>query len=124
MDFTNRQAIYLQIVDYVCEQILRKKWTAEEKITSIRDLAVELQVNPNTVQRSYDFLQDLEVITNRRGLGIFLEKDAVKKVIVYKKSEFTKNELPVVFKNMQLLNMEIRELETLFNQYTKSKVKR
>lgn len=123
MEFREHQAIYLQIVEYVCEQILLKVWKAEEKIPSIRDLAIELQVNPNTVQRSYDFLQELEVIANRRGVGIFIEKDAIKRVMAYKKSEFTKKELPGVFKNLFLLKMDFKELEILFNSYLKTHAK-
>ena len=120
MEFRDHQAIYLQIVDYVCEQVLLKNWIAEGKVPSIRDLATELQVNPNTIQRSYDFLQDLGVITNKRGVGIFVEKDAIRKVMTYKKAEFTRQDLPVVFKNMYLLKMDMKELETLFNSYLKS----
>jgi GntR family transcriptional regulator len=124
MEFSNHQAIYLQIVDFICEQILLKNWIAEEKIPSIRDLAVELQVNPNTVQRSYDFLQELGVISNKRGIGIFVEKEAVKRVMIYKKAEFTRKDLPVFFKNMQLLKVDIQELEILFKNYLKSQVKK
>jgi DNA-binding transcriptional regulator YhcF (GntR family) len=124
MEFRNHQAIYLQIVDYICEQVLLKKWIAEDRIPSIRDFAVDLQVNPNTVQRSYDFLQELGVIANKRGIGIFVEKDAVRKVVAYKKNEFTKRELPVVFKNMYLLKMGMKEFETLFNNYMKSNLKK
>jgi GntR family transcriptional regulator len=124
MEFRDHQAIYLQIVDYVCEQVLLKNWIAEDKIPSIRDLATELQVNPNTIQRAYDFLQDLGVITNRRGVGIFVEKDAIRKVMTYKKAEFTRQDLPVVFKNMYLLKIDMRELENLFNSYLKSHSKK
>ena len=124
MEFSSHQAIYLQIVEYACEQILLKNWVTEEKIPSIRDLAVELQVNPNTVQRSYDFLQELGVISNKRGVGIFVEKEAIKRVMLYKKTEFTKKELPAVFKNMHLLKMDVKELEILFNNYLKSHVKK
>jgi DNA-binding transcriptional regulator YhcF (GntR family) len=124
MEFRDHQAIYLQIVDYACEQVLLKTWLAEDKIPSIRDLATELQVNPNTIQRSYDFLQELGVIANRRGVGIFVEKDAIRKVMAYKKAEFTRKELPVVFKNMFLLKMDMSELETLFNNYQKSHSKK
>jgi GntR family transcriptional regulator len=124
MEFSDQQAIYLQIVEYACEQILIKNWVAEEKIPSIRDLAVELQVNPNTVQRSYDFLQELAVISNKRGVGIFVEKEAIKRVMIYKKREFTRKELPAVFKNMQLLKMDIQELEILFSNFLKSNVKK
>jgi DNA-binding transcriptional regulator YhcF (GntR family) len=120
MEFRDNQAVYLQIVDYVCEQILMKNWKVEEKILSIRDLAMELQVTPNTVQRSYDFVQELEIITNQRGIGFFVEKDAIKKILSYKKEDFITQELPLIFKHMHLLKMDIKEIETLFNNYMKS----
>jgi GntR family transcriptional regulator len=120
MEFRDNQAVYLQIVDYVCEQILTKNWKVEEKILSIRDLAIELQVTPNTVQRSYDFIQQLEIISNQRGIGFFVEKDAIKKILTYKKEEFISKELPLIFKNMHLLKMDIKEIESMFNNYMKS----
>ncbi len=120
MEFRDNQAVYLQIVDYVCEQILMKNWKVEEKILSIRDLAIELQVTPNTVQRSYDFIQQLEIISNQRGIGFFVEKDAIKKILTYKKEEFISKELPLIFKNMHLLKMDIKEIESMFNNYMKS----
>ncbi len=97
-----------------------KNWKVEEKILSIRDLAIELQVTPNTVQRSYDFVQQLEIISNQRGIGFFVEKDAIKKILSYKKEEFITKELPLIFKNMHLLKMDIKEIESLFNNYMKS----
>jgi GntR family transcriptional regulator len=124
MEFRDNQAVYLQIVDYVCEQILLKNWKTEEKILSIRDLAIELQVTPNTVQRSYDFIQQLEIISNQRGIGFFVEKDAVKKILHYKKEQFVSRELPVFFKNMHLLKIDMKEIESLFNGYLKSIAKK
>jgi DNA-binding transcriptional regulator YhcF (GntR family) len=119
MEFRDNQAVYLQIVDYVCEQILTKNWKADEKIISIRDLAIELQVTPNTVQRSYDFIQQLDIITNQRGVGFFVEKDAIRKILIYKKNQFVTRELPVVFKNMQLLKSTKRN-RIAFNSYLKT----
>ena len=83
MEFREKQAIYLQIAEYVCDQILLKKWLAAEKILSIRDLAIALEVNPNTVQRTYDFLQQLEIISNKRGVGYFVEKEAEARIILF-----------------------------------------
>lgn len=120
MEFRDNQAVYLQIVEYVCEQILLKNWKPEEKIWSIRDLAIELQVTPNTVQRSYDFIQQLNIISNQRGIGFFVEKDAIKKILTYKRNEFITRELPVFFKNMGLLDIDLIELESLYNRYLKS----
>ncbi len=120
MEFRNNQAVYLQIVDYVCEQILLKNWKAEEKILSIRDLAINLQVTPNTVQRSYDFIQQLEIISNQRGIGFFVEKDAIKKILTYKKEQFITKELPLFFKNLHLLKIDLKEIDSLFNNYMKT----
>ena len=120
MEFRDNQAVYLQIVDYVCEQILLKNWKAEEKILSIRDLAIELQVTPNTVQRSYDFIQQLDIISNQRGIGFFVEKDAIKKILIYKKNQFVSKELPLFFKTLHLLKMDLEEIESLYNNYMKS----
>ena len=120
MEFRDNQAVYLQIVDYVCEQILMKNWKVDQKILSIRDLAIELQVTPNTVQRSYDIIQQLDIISNQRGIGFFVEKDAIKKILIYKKEEFVSKELPIFFKNLHLLKLDLKEIESLYNNYIKS----
>ena len=117
MNFRDQQAIYLQIADYVCENILLKKWPAGDKLISIRDLAVAIQVNPNTVQRAYDFLQQKDIISNRRGVGYFIEQSAEKKVKAYRKEMFVDNELPQVFKNMFLLGLSFKELETRYKKF-------
>jgi len=117
MNFRDQQAIYLQIADYVCENILLKKWPADEKLISIRDLAVEIQVNPNTVQRAYDFLQQKDIISNRRGVGYFIESDAEKKIKTYRKEIFLDNELPQLFKNMFLLGLSFKDLESKYKKY-------
>ena len=69
MEFTQPQAIYLQIGDYICENILRRSWHGGDRIPSIRELAMDVQVNPNTVTRTYAYLQDQGIIFNRRGIG-------------------------------------------------------
>ena len=105
MDFRENQAIYLQIAEYVCEQVLLKLWVPGGKLISIRDLAVMMEVNPNTVQRAYDFLQQREIIANKRGVGYFVEGSAIEKVISFRKEQFIETELPVLFRNMYLLNL-------------------
>ncbi len=119
MQFNEKQSIYIQITEFVCEKILLKKWPAGEKIISIRDLAVSLEVNPNTVQRAYDFLQQLEVITNKRGVGYFVETEAVPRIVAYRKKQFIEEELPQLFRNMYLLDMKIGEVKELFEKYVK-----
>jgi len=117
MEFKDTQAIYLQIGDYVCEQILLERWKEGDRILSVRELGVALEVNPNTVMRTYDFLQNREIIFNKRGVGYFVSGDARQKIVQYRKKQFLEQELPPVFKNMTLLGMTFNELEQVYNNY-------
>ena len=123
MDFREGQAIYLQIVEYVCEQILLKQWLPANKIISIRDLAVAMEVNPNTVQRAYDFLQQREIITNKRGVGYFVDENAMGKVITFRKEQFIENELAVFFRNMYLLNISTEEIKARYEKFIEENFK-
>jgi GntR family transcriptional regulator len=119
MDFRQNQPIYLQIAEYVCEQILLKKWKLGDKIISIRDIAVEMEVNPNTVQRAYDFLQQRNIITNKRGVGYFTEEDAMERILAFRKEQFIEHELPVFLRNMYLLKIDIKEIKNQYDQFVK-----
>ncbi|ANQ47756.1 GntR family transcriptional regulator [Flammeovirga sp. MY04] len=116
MEFNNNKAIYLQIMDLICEKVLKGNWTEGDKIPSVRQMAVELEVNPNTVARSYSALQDDGVIYNKRGIGYFISEDAIKVVQQFSKTEFLKNDIPNFFKKMNLLGISIEELSNLYNQ--------
>jgi len=118
MEFRETKAIYLQIADYICEQILTGRSKDKDRIPSVRELGVTLQVNPNTVIRTYEFLQGKEIIFNKRGVGYFVDENAKTKIIAYRKKQFLEEELPVVFKNMHLIGMGFRELE---REYEKTK---
>ncbi len=124
MEFKENPAIYIQIAEYVCEQILLKKWKLGEKIISIRDLAVNMEVNPNTVQRAYDFLQQRDIITNKRGVGYFTEDDAMERILNFRREQFIENELPVFMRNIYLLNMDFKEIKTMFDQFVKDNFKK
>ena len=117
MDFRDKQAIYLQIADFVSEQVLLGRWPAGEKIPSVRDLAAELEVNPNTVMRTYDFLSQQGIIANKRGIGYFPAEDATDRIKTYRREQFLENELPVFFKNMYLLGIDLPEIETRYEQF-------
>jgi GntR family transcriptional regulator len=117
MDFRDKQAIYLQIADYVSEQILLDRWVAGEKIPSVRDLAAELEVNPNTVMRTYEFLSQQGVIANRRGIGYFPEEEAINRIKTYRREQFLANDLPAFFRNMYLLGIELPEIESRYEQF-------
>jgi len=124
MEFREPQAIYLQIAEYVCEKILLKIWTTDQKIPSVRELAVDLEVNPNTVMRAYEFLQNREIIYNKRGIGFFIKNDAMSNVLAFRKQEFTEKELPVFLKNIHLLNLDMQDINNYYEQFIKNLIKK
>ncbi len=119
MEFRESKGIYQQIADQICERILQQEWQVDERIPSIRELAVELGVNPNTVTRSYQTLLDRQIIINQRGRGYFVTDQSIKRILSSMKDEFINNELPAVFRMMDLLNINSKEVAELFTQYQK-----
>jgi len=117
MDFRDKQAIYLQIAEYVSEQVLLGRWAAGDKIPSVRELAAELEVNPNTVMRTYEFLNQQGVIANKRGIGYFPADDAADTIRTFRRGQFLENDLPQFFKNLTLLGIDLREIETRYDEY-------
>lgn len=74
IDPASHVPIYLQIVEGIRAAIAAGIHRPDEMLPSLRALAVELTVNPNTVQKAYDQLEREGLIYSRRGLGIFVAK--------------------------------------------------
>jgi len=65
------EGIYLQIGEHLCDEIVNQKWRAGEKIPSVHEMTVRVEVNPNTVMRTYTDLEQKGILFNRRGIGLF-----------------------------------------------------
>lgn len=115
MEFSQPKGIYLQIADRIRDRILQGEWQPGERIPSIRELAVDIGVNPNTVTKSYQSLMEREIIENQRGLGYFVADGAREKILADLKEEFIRDELPRIFEIMRLLDMEVDELAQHYN---------
>lgn len=116
MEFTDNQPIYMQIADIFCENILLLKWKTNERIPSVRDVAVQMEVNPNTAMRAFVFLQEKEIIFNKRGIGYFVSEEGYRKALELKRAEFIEKDLPIVMKTMKLLDITCEEMEDLYQQ--------
>ncbi len=121
MEFSEPKGIYQQIADQIRDQILLDQLKGGERIPSIRELAVELGVNPNTVTKSYQALVEQNVIENQRGLGYFVNTDAKDKILDDRKTEFLSEQLPRLFRTMRLLNVGMDELTEYFESNTGEK---
>jgi GntR family transcriptional regulator len=120
MDFKEKQAIYIQIAEYVGDQILLDKYPEGEKLISIREMAVQLEVNPNTVQRTYDLLQQQGVIRTQRGIGYFVADEARAKILTLRKAQFMSTEVPAFFRKMKLLGIELPDVCAQYDLFEQS----
>lgn len=117
MNYTNNQSIFIQIAERISDRILDGSYKANERIPSVRELAVEMQVNPNTVMRSFERLQTHEIIYNKRGIGYFVSSGADEKIRRMRHNVFVEEVLPALFKEMQLLDVGLDELTAAYTLY-------
>ena len=110
MTFTNDKAIYLQIVDRLCDEILSGKYHDDDRVPSVREYAVLLEVNTNTAVKAYEQLAREEIIYNTRGLGYFVTPGAKKQILKARKQVFMKERLPELFRQMALLDITIDDV--------------
>ena len=114
MEFKQKQAIYMQIAERLCEQIVLGKWPIGEKIPSVREMAIEAEVNPNTIVRTYAYLEEQGIILMRRGIGYFVTERAIAQITEIKREQFFSEHLPGLFHQMRLLNIDIAEIEARY----------
>lgn len=77
-EFNGSSPIYLQLCDRINHQIIRGDLEPGDKLPSVREMAIQSGVNPNTVQRAYRELEGMNVVETRRGQGTFVtENEAI-----------------------------------------------
>ena len=80
----------------------------------MREYAATVEVNVNTVVRSYDYLQDKQVIYNKRGLGYFVAPGGVATILAIRRVQFIEEELPAFFTRLRQLDIPIDEIVALY----------
>lgn len=111
MQFNDNKNIYLQLADNLAEGIVEGKHPPGKKIPSVREMAAEVGVNPNTVMRTYSELQNQGVIENKRGIGYFVTDSAPEIILKQKKEAFFQQELPHFYKKMKILGIDYASLQ-------------
>ena len=75
IDYKDRRPIYEQIVSSIEDLAVRGVLEPDSQLPSVRQLAVELSINPNTIQRAYSQLEKTGVIYSVKGKGNFVAAD-------------------------------------------------
>jgi GntR family transcriptional regulator len=74
-EFDTTKPIYIQIIEKINKKIVRNEWKAGDKLPSVREMAVQTGVNPNTIQRTYSELERMGIVETRRGQGTFVTEN-------------------------------------------------
>ncbi len=119
MNFKESKAIYLQIVDRICDEILLGQFLEEERVPSVREYASMVEVNANTVMRSYDYLQSQGVIYNKRGIGYFVSVGAQAQILSLRRKLFLEEEVESFFKQMNTLGVSLDEIAKMYREFCK-----
>ena len=117
MQFKENQTSYLQIAERISDEILLGHYDIGARIPSVREYAALVEVNANTVMRSYEFLQTQGIIFNKRGIGFFVSPDAKHKITEYRRNEFLKTELPRFFMQLYTLHIPMDEIDSMYREF-------
>lgn len=123
MNFKESKAIYLQIADRICDEVLLGQYQEEERIPSVREYAAVVEVNANTVMRSYDYLQSQNIIYNKRGIGYFVAMGAKVLIFSLRKETFLKEDLEHFFRQIKTLDISIQEITDMYGDFCKKNSK-
>ena len=119
MKFKESKSIYLQIADRINDEILQGQYAEEGRIPSVREYAATVEVNANTVVRTYDYLQGQEIIYNKRGIGYFVATGARELIHSLRKNTFLKEELDYFFRQIKTLDIPIKEITDMYREFCK-----
>ena len=111
MEFKNHKPIFLQIAEHICDEILQGRYPEGDRLPSVREYAAEVEVNVNTVVRSYDWLSQKEIIFNKRGMGYYACEGAADIIRQSLREVFFKETLPDIAQQMNKLNITVEEVE-------------
>ncbi|MFI3226934.1 MAG: GntR family transcriptional regulator [Clostridia bacterium] len=92
VDYKDRTPIYEQVIKSIENLIAMGVFEQDDKLPSVRQLAIDLSINPNTIQKAYTKLEDMGLIYTVKGVGKFISKS---------NHETKKNKLNSYFKNIE-----------------------
>jgi DNA-binding transcriptional regulator YhcF (GntR family) len=116
MEFGDHKTIFLQIRDWLVDQILTGKLAPGDRVPSVRELAADIEVNRNTVMRSYALMEQEGIIDNRRGIGFFVSDQARQRLATDEKANFIRDELPKLVHQAKVLRLTLADFEPLIQQ--------
>ncbi|AUJ61716.1 GntR family transcriptional regulator [Bacillus velezensis] len=114
-EFQSSKPIYLQIADRIYYRLIRSELSPGDKLPSVREMAVQMKVNPNTIQRTYSEMERLGIVETRRGQGTFIAERSDLKAEL--KDRLTKDVFKRFIQEMAELGLSPEEMLDGIKQY-------
>lgn len=109
------------MADRIMDSILSGEYAAQQRIPSVREYAAIVEVNANTVMRTYDYLQQSGVIFNKRGVGFFVADNAPETILTLRRGQFFDSEIPYFFSRLSQFGTSPDELKQSYKQFLDKK---
>jgi len=106
----DNQPIYWQLRDHTVSAILDGTLKEGESLPSVRQVAVDFQINPLTVSKAYQSLVDDGLVEKRRGVGMFVVEGARERLLASEREHFLKEEWPRIAARIRKLELNPDEL--------------
>lgn len=121
-EFNSSNPIYLQLAERINRKIVRREILAGEKLPSVREMAINSGVNPNTVQRTYSELERIGIVETRRGQGTYVtEKN---EILTKLRDEIKENLIQSFINSMIEIGFTLEEIINEIDVYIKSKTEK
>lgn len=117
MEFQETKPIYLQIADKIMDDIMSGAYPEGGRLPSVREYAAQVEVNANTVMRTYDHLSQRGMIFNRRGIGFFVEDGARALVMEQRRNTFFDSEARYFMGRLASFGVTPSELSAMYDKY-------
>ncbi len=117
-EFNDDMPIYLQIIDIIKAKIASGELKPKEKLKSVRELALEAGVNPNTMQKAMTELERQGIVYSQRTSGRFISEGG--EVMSNLKKELQQQYIEQFVENMKKLGIEPNETLNYLNDYLKN----
>lgn len=109
------KALYVQVADKIMVNILENDYQPGDKYKSVREIALEFAVNPKTVQRAFDHLNDIGIFDTVVGGGRYLSKDKDVIKVIY--NHLIISEIQRFVKQMEFLNINRTQMIEYIDDY-------
>ncbi len=112
-NWDDNQPIYWQLREKTIAAILDGTLAEGQPLPSVRQVAVDFQINPLTVSKAYQSLVDDELVEKKRGVGMFVREGARQRLLASERERFIKEEWPRLEARLNHLGLSLDDLSRL-----------